>query len=215
MRGDEVTGGDNGGVAWWITRLLPPIPPLLIAQAVKRNWDSIKEAVSSAASSVGDFGMTLWDSGVRLVDGFINGIMSRIGGVVTAATSVASSAAGAVKGFLGIKSPSRLAMTYGVQFDRGMALGIERFAHLPSQAANDVAVGTAEAAHPSLGASTTVNNSAFSTGGTVSYAPSIVVGAGASPDAVRAAYEAQAEQDANFDAMMDRHSARRASEIAA
>lgn len=210
LRGDEVTGADKGGAAWWISRILPPFPPLLIAQAVQRNWEAIKSAVSAGASAIGDFGMTLWDSGVQLVNGFIGGIMSRISGVVTAATSVASSAAGAVKGFLGIKSPSTRAMGYGRQFNAGFAVGLERFAWMPERAANDVAVSTAAQAHPTLGASTTVNNASVAHTFAPVNSPSIVVGAGASPEAVRAAYEAQAEADADWDRQMERHYSRKA-----
>ena len=63
-------------------------------------------------------------AGVNLVQGFINGIGSMVSSAVNAAANMASSALNAVKGFLGIHSPSRVMEKMGVYTGQGFVNGI-------------------------------------------------------------------------------------------
>lgn len=65
------------------------------------------------------------EAGKNLVQGFINGIGGMISAAVSKAQELASSVAGAVKGFLGIHSPSKLFETYGQYTAQGFGIGME------------------------------------------------------------------------------------------
>lgn len=75
---------------------------------------SAGEAVGDALSSIAD--IDLASAGADLIAGFIEGIMGAIGSVVSAAASVGDAAAGALKGALGIASPSKVALELAENF---------------------------------------------------------------------------------------------------
>lgn len=63
--------------------------------------------------------------GRRIIDGIVNGITNGVGALKAAAEDAANAALEAAKGFLGIKSPSRVAaLQIGVPFAEGVAMGI-------------------------------------------------------------------------------------------
>lgn len=90
------------------------------------------------------------DAGRNLVQGFINGISGLIGAAVAKAQELASSVAGAVKGFLGINSPSKLMDEYGVYTGQGFVDGIESQIGAAESAARSLAKATASAVHDEL-----------------------------------------------------------------
>jgi hypothetical protein len=161
--------------------------------------------------AIAGFVTSMFTSGGSLIDGLIAGIRSRIGGVVTAASDAASAAVGAVKGFLGIKSPSRvMAKEVGAPMMQGVAVGIEKSWMLPAMAMRSAANDTIPAAQTPMafgGATQRGSASNNFTGATVQ----VSVGAGASPETVQAGRDAAAELAAEEDARMARHYARMAS----
>ena len=86
-------------------------------------WDNIKTIVSSLiANIIGFFRNTNWGAvGRNIVKGIANGLLSAIGWIRQAARDVANAAVQAMKGFLGIHSPSRLMERL---IGKNMALGI-------------------------------------------------------------------------------------------
>jgi chaperonin cofactor prefoldin len=98
------------------------------------------------ASIVSDFGSLLISAGKDLIQGLINGIKSMAGAAVQAARDVASSVVGAVKGFLGISSPSKVFHGLGTDTVAGFTNGIGDSQHLAEQRAATMAQGVVDSA---------------------------------------------------------------------
>ncbi|QGJ94791.1 tape measure protein [Mycobacterium phage Blinn1] len=136
-----------------------------VVSAVQNAWESIVSAVANGVAQAvqfvstlpdkirsffADAGTWLLDAGRNIVQGLINGIGDMIGSAVAKAKELASSVAGAVKGFLGIHSPSKLFEEFGINTGQGYALGLDKgFApvleqakDLAAQVAAAVATGT-------------------------------------------------------------------------
>lgn len=77
-----------------------------------------------AASALGNAGTALAQAGRDLVQGFINGITEKLGALRAKAQEIAEAAAGTVKNFLGIQSPSKLMMEVGNDTMDGFTMGI-------------------------------------------------------------------------------------------
>jgi len=125
----------------WLTGLFPPW---------LQTWDGLGKALSSAwtsmvttigtkigeaatavgalpdrvLSALGNLGGLLVSAGSDLIQGLINGITSRAGEVAAAAKRLADEAANAIRGALGIHSPSRVTIEMGQNIGAGLAMGI-------------------------------------------------------------------------------------------
>lgn len=75
--------------------------------------------------AVGDLSSALYGAGRDFIFGFIRGMDSLAGSVIGKAKDLAGKAGGAIKGALGIGSPSKLMITYGRWFSEGFAIGIK------------------------------------------------------------------------------------------
>jgi phage-related protein len=75
-------------------------------------------------SACSGFGSLLVSAGKDLIQGLVNGIKSMAGAALQAAQDVASSVVGAVKGFLGINSPSTVFRDIGVNVGEGFNEGV-------------------------------------------------------------------------------------------
>ncbi|ATW60319.1 tape measure protein [Mycobacterium phage Koko] len=117
------------------------------AQQIAAKAAELPGLVSTALSNLVNIGL---EAGKDLVRGLINGIGEMISSAVNKAKELASSVAGAVKGFLGIHSPSKLFEQFGIFTGQGYAIGLDKgFApvleqakDLASQVAAAVATGT-------------------------------------------------------------------------
>jgi phage-related protein len=89
----------------------------LVTSAVKTGIHDILAAFNGA-------GMWLFNIGKAIIQGLVNGIKSAIGAVTSAVKSVASGAVNAVKGLLGIASPSTVFAEIGANLGQGLVLGI-------------------------------------------------------------------------------------------
>lgn len=112
-----------------------------VTAAASAAFQSLVSSASSAVSSVVSYVSALPGqiaaalsglaaegaaAGAALVQGLINGIGGMISSAVAKARELASGVANAVKGFLGINSPSRLFTEYGVFTGQGFQLGLEQ-----------------------------------------------------------------------------------------
>lgn len=98
----------------------------LIEQRITNAWNTIKQAAMNIVNGVKQAFRIDWgELGRRIIDGIISGLRNGIGAVVQTARNVAKAAGDAVKGFLGIHSPSRLMYEYGQNTARGFALGMQ------------------------------------------------------------------------------------------
>lgn len=103
----------------------------------------------------------LMQVGKDLVQGLIKGIGSMLGAVKDAAKNVAKGAANAIKGFLGINSPSRLMIEQGEYTGEGLALGIKGMTGEVEKAAIGLSMPIAPAVNaytPSGSGTSTTNN---------------------------------------------------------
>lgn len=114
-----------------------------IASAVRSGISKVVGFVRSlpgkAASALSGIGGRLVSAGQNLISGFIQGIRNMAGNILDAALDAVGNAVSAVKNFLGIKSPSRLFMTFGEYTGEGMAIGMERMRPVVESAATKLA----------------------------------------------------------------------------
>lgn len=96
-------------------------------------WENIKEIGKKAWDAIKRFfSETDWGGvGKAILEGIANGIKAGIDWLKDAAKDAAQAAYDAARGFLGIRSPSRLFEGIGQQMMKGMALGIEGAAIMP------------------------------------------------------------------------------------
>ncbi|ALF02167.1 tape measure protein [Mycobacterium phage LadyBird] len=117
------------------------------AQTIAAKAAELPGMIQSALANLMSIGL---QAGKDLVQGLINGIGGMISAAVSKAKELASGVAGAVKGFFGIESPSKLFMEYGeftgqgfaIGMDKGFAPVLEQAKALSAQIAAAVASGT-------------------------------------------------------------------------
>lgn len=130
-----------------------------LGQAIPQLIAFLPEIGSTLVNALKE--IDLMEVGKDLVQGLIDGISSMLGAVGKAAKNVAKGAADAIKGFLGIKSPSRLMIEQGEYTGEGLALGIKGMTGEVEKAAIGLSMPIAPAVNkytPS-GTSTTNNRS--------------------------------------------------------
>lgn len=83
-------------------------------EATKNTITNMKDAIGSAASSVGK----------SMIDGIKSGVMSAVGGLISAARNAVSSALSAAKAAIGMGSPAKAWMPLGESMAQGAAVGL-------------------------------------------------------------------------------------------
>lgn len=94
------------------------------AMAGDQVLDAIKSTVTGAAAALVGFPLAAAEAGLNFVLGLVQAITSGQGPVADAVRALASSAIAAIKGALGIASPSRVMMTMGDYTTQGLVSGI-------------------------------------------------------------------------------------------
>lgn len=89
--------------------------------------------------ALGNLGGALFSAGADVIQGFINGIRSMAGAAAAAARAAVAGVPGAIKGALGISSPSKVTMALGREVSNGLAIGILQTAAKVERAIMDVA----------------------------------------------------------------------------
>lgn len=130
-----VTAGQT--IATMLGGLLPHLPAIIAAgfDLIITLIRGIGNAAPDIIAAMGKAARLIWDEvekvnwfnlGAQIISGLINGIGSMAGALWDAATNIARSALNAIKGFFGIKSPSRLMRDeVGKYIPLGIAVGIE------------------------------------------------------------------------------------------
>ena len=127
---------DAFSAAWnWIKSNIGPILAGL--------WNSIKGAISSWAGQ-------MLQAGKNLLQGLIDGIQSKFGSVIAVIQSIAGGVIGAFKSILGIKSPSTVFRSHGIDIVAGLVAGIEYGRMGALNAAANLATGVGKKALESL-----------------------------------------------------------------
>jgi hypothetical protein len=127
------------------------------SQIISNLVDGIESEAGAIVSSIQGELDAMWgmfsgveaeaeDAGSQIVNGLVAGIEANAGAIGDAILGAAQNAVNAVKGFLGIASPSRLFHEMGGHTAAGFAGGIDAHAHMATRAANDMAGDVADAA---------------------------------------------------------------------
>ena len=101
-------------------------------KAAKEILNKVKEAIVEKVDS-------LKEVGKNLIKGFINGIKSMATGVIDAVTGVVQGSIDWAKSLLGINSPSKVFMEIGRYTSEGFAIGLDKYAHMASDSASELA----------------------------------------------------------------------------
>ena len=107
-------------------------------QDIKGAVSSIKDKILSALSRAKDW---LVDTGRDLIQGLIDGIKASAQRVIDAMTGIVSGAIDSAKRLLGIKSPSKVFFSIGIDVGEGLVRGLARV----RDAVSEAAVGVGEA----------------------------------------------------------------------
>ena len=112
-------------------------------EGCKEKQEAAKEAAKEILKKVKDAIVEKVDSlkevGKNLIKGFINGIKSMATGVIDAVTGVVQGSIDWAKSLLGINSPSKVFMEIGKYTSEGFAIGLDKYAHMASESAGELA----------------------------------------------------------------------------
>jgi hypothetical protein len=110
---------------------------------IRKAWDNIWTFAKTTFTNFWeDIKKIDWiQLGKDIISGLINGIGSMAGFLHEAAVNVANNALDAIKGFLGIQSPSTVFASVGQNMMKGMALGITGSSNLVNNSVKDISQG--------------------------------------------------------------------------
>lgn len=115
----------------------------LAIAAFSTNFGNIRGIITNALSGLGsvfsNFVNDFYNFGRNIVQGMIGGINSMITQAVNAVKNVGSAVANALKGFLGINSPSKVFAGFGSGIIEGLVLGIDKASYLAVNSISDLA----------------------------------------------------------------------------
>lgn len=109
-----------------------------IKGAVSKVTDAAGELLTAIAKKIKDGYEDLKQAGKDALAGFVQGIKDKVEDVKTAAADLGKKALDSIKGWLGIKSPSREFAKVGRYADEGLVVGLTKYSKAVSAAASDV-----------------------------------------------------------------------------
>lgn len=144
-----------------------------IKNAVKSKFDGLRSAVRDKMSAAKESIVSVWNSvksfftsidlseiGRDIIEGLIKGIRDKITAVSNAIKEVTGAITGKIKNILGINSPSKVFMEFGLNIGQGLAGGITGSEDLVTKASSEMAMKSI----PDLiggGGTTTTNTKTF------------------------------------------------------
>jgi hypothetical protein len=132
----------------------------LIEKRILAAWDFIRSAAQRIVDGIKAIFTIDWSQlGKNIIDGIVNGLKNGVQWVIDAARNVAQAASDAMKGFLGIHSPSKLMYGYGQMtaqgFSEGMANG--QMLNIPAALGVNARATAAPATGAGMGSNITIN----------------------------------------------------------
>lgn len=132
------------GIINWFKKLIAPIQGVIntvgsilrgfasvVSKFAQYFYDGVNKATNffkalpgKIISAVGSLTSKLYSLGVNAMEGFLNGLGSLAGRVYAKARSIADTVKSAIKGALGIASPSKVFKEYGRNVVQGFVLGL-------------------------------------------------------------------------------------------
>ena len=127
-------------------------------KSVKGAIEEGSTSVGTAATSISTAGTTaaaatyrVWyTTGQNLGKGLANGISAMAGSVKRAATNAAAGATRAIQITWSVHSPSRVGRDLGMNFDLGIAGGLDRYSKVVNQSATDIGKNAVDSASSML-----------------------------------------------------------------
>lgn len=98
----------------------------LLIKFFPQMWESIKAAFSAAVAWIAGLVTTFYNIGVNIIQGIWNGIKAKASALWDFVKGIGKGIANAFKTVLGIASPSKVFMDYGVNITEGAKKGIEK-----------------------------------------------------------------------------------------
>ena len=126
--------------------LIGALPEIIVAVV-----GAIPDIIAGIVGAIVDAGPDIIQAGKDLLLGLGTGIGRAIGGVVAKAKEAAGKIVSSVKGFFGIKSPSKVFMGIGAYLDEGLADGISDNMKPVSRAMNDLGELTEQSFESEIG----------------------------------------------------------------
>lgn len=122
------------GIVGGLISLLPELIPvglqlmIQIANSLISNISTILVALPEIfAAIIGAFSEVDWGQlGKDIISGLIQGLKSMLSSLISTVTNVANSIVNNFKDLLGINSPSKVFMQYGIYTDEGYAIGLKK-----------------------------------------------------------------------------------------
>ena len=146
----------------------------LIAKVIKGITDKLKAIKDAVGQLITDAKTAITDKfkewvsiGGDLISGFIEGITGMASKIKEAALGVIEGAVDAIKGFLGINSPSRLFMEFGRYSDEGLIIGLNDYAGKVADSAEGVGNTAVDAMSKALSGISDIVNSDIDTTPTI------------------------------------------------
>ena len=97
----------------------------IVFNAISGVVDTVRGLPGRALSAIGNAGSYLWQAGKDLINGFINGIENMGGMLWDAVVGIVKNAINGLKAFLGIASPSKKMIKYGMFTGQGFVNGLK------------------------------------------------------------------------------------------
>lgn len=129
--------GNLVGTVWNIIKTIASILwnlPQAFKDVVGTLWSVASGIGGGILHAIGNLGSLLYNAGKDLIAGMINGITDKFKELAGAVKNAVGNAVGAVKGFLGIHSPSKVFHEIGTNVTAGFVQGIQASSGLAAKA---------------------------------------------------------------------------------
>jgi len=110
----------------------------IVYNSIGNVVDAIRGLPGRALSALGNIGSYLWQAGSDLIQGFINGIKNMGGMLWDAVVGIVKNAINGLKAFLGIASPSKKMIQYGMFTGQGYVNGLKLMKNDAADAMQDL-----------------------------------------------------------------------------
>lgn len=149
---------------------------LAVVAGISLLAGAIVDIIPTATSALAGWATSAYDAATSFIDGLVNGIEAGITRVVDAAKNLGTSAMGAIKGILGIHSPSRVMMQMGIHTGAGFAGGLN--ASRQAVASASAGMASSSALGVTSGASPAMSPQSYSSGSSGGTSKHVVVNVG-------------------------------------
>ncbi len=167
---------------WGIVILAVIAPFIGIPLLIIKHWDAIKAWFMSLGDWFSGLAASFYEWGSNLIQGLIDGIVEKVTAVWETIKNIGKSIGDTFCSILGINSPSRLFMEYGMNITAGLTSGIAKGEGAVGGASEGLAMQTVQGVNRSIQSGAVNTSSVMNNmgGASLNYAPSITISGDAS-----------------------------------